>query len=190
MCFLTSLIIWDYANGEIHGLRWSDLDNGYLSVKRSLTQKLHNKDTETPPKTRSSVRTIQMPKPLKRVLKKHKKRLEKLSIFDESKRILGDERSVRDTSIQNRNMLYALLAGVKKIRIHDFRHSHASLLVNMDINIQAVSKRLGHSNIEETWNTYSHLYPKVAEKAVAVLNNVENLYTFFTRLIRKILLCD
>ena len=69
-------------------------------------------------------------------------------------------------------MLYSSLAGVKTIRIHDFRHSHASLLANMGINIQEVARRLGHSNVEMTWNTYSHLYPKEEEKAIAILNAV------------------
>ena len=153
-------------------MRWSDIDGSYLSVKRSLTQKLHGRDVETPPKNRSSIRTIQIPLPLMAILSDHKKRQEKLFSFDEDNHILGDGRSLRDTSIQNRNILYAKLAGVERIRIHDFRHSHASLLANMGINIQEVARRLGHSKIEMTWNTYSHLYPKKEEKAMAVLNAV------------------
>lgn len=87
-------------------------------------------------------------------------------------RVLGEERCLRDTTIQKRNNLYASLAGVKRIRIHDFRHSHASLLANMGINIQEVARRLGHAKIEMTWNTYSHLYPREEERAIAVLNQV------------------
>lgn len=64
------------------------------------------------------------------------------------------------------------LAGIKAIRIHDFRHSHASLLANEGINIQGVSRRLGHSKIEMTWNTYSHLYPREEERAVEILNKI------------------
>ena len=158
--------------GEIHALRWSDIDGSYLSIKRSLTQKLLGRDVETPPKNRSSIRTIQIPLPLMAILDEHRKRQKKLFNFDENNRILGDERSLRDTSIQNRNILYAESAGVDRIRIHDFRHSHASLLANMGINIQEVARRLGHSKIEMTWNTYSHLYPKEEEKAMAVLNAV------------------
>lgn len=50
------------------------------------------------------------------------------------------------------------LAGVKQIRIHDFRHSCASLLIHKGANIITVSKFLGHTKIEETLNTYTHLY--------------------------------
>lgn len=57
-------------------------------------------------------------------------------------------------------------AGVKRIRIHDLRHSHASLLVEMGFQPLAIAERLGHEKIETTLNTYSHLYPnKQAELA-------------------------
>jgi len=158
--------------GEIHGLRWCDIDGHYLSVKRSITQKLNGRDVITPPKNRTSIRTMQIPLPLLTILNDHKERQMKLSNFNEESLILGDGRSLRDTSIQNRNILYAKLAGVERIRIHDFRHSHASLLANMGINIQEVARRLGHAKIEMTWNTYSHLYPKEEEKAMEILNAV------------------
>ena len=51
------------------------------------------------------------------------------------------------------------LSGVKRIRIHDLRHSHASLLVEMGFTPLAIADRLGHEKIETTLNTYSHLYP-------------------------------
>lgn len=159
--------------GEIHALRWNDIDNDYLSVKHSITQKLKGKtDVETPPKNKSSIRTLQIPLPLVKILKEHKKRQMQLPNFSEDNRVLVDGKCLRDTTIQKRNMLYSSLAKVKTIRIHDFRHSHASLLANMGINIQEVARRLGHSNVEMTWNTYSHLYPKEEKKAVAILNAV------------------
>nr|WP_255405125.1 tyrosine-type recombinase/integrase [Thermoanaerobacterium sp. RBIITD] len=59
-------------------------------------------------------------------------------------------------------------SGVKKIRIHDLRHSHASLLIEMVFSPLLISEKLGHENIETTLQTYSHLYPnkhsEVAEK--------------------------
>ena len=156
--------------GEMHALRWSDIDGDYLMVERSLTQKYGKTDIETPPKNKSSIRTLQLPLPLIKILNEHKERQRQSAQFNEDSRILGDGRSVRDTSIQNRNKLYSSLSGVKRIRIHDFRHSHASLLANRGINIQEIARRLGHSKIEITWNIYSHLYPREEEKAIAVLN--------------------
>ncbi|MDR1003203.1 MAG: tyrosine-type recombinase/integrase [Oscillospiraceae bacterium] len=87
-------------------------------------------------------------------------------------KVCGGVKALRDTSIQKHNVKYSELAGVKTIRIHDFRHSHASLLSNEGINIQEVSRRLGHSNISMTWNTYSHLYPREEERAISILNKI------------------
>lgn len=179
-----NIVGWDYyvffniafytgmRKGEIHALKWTDIDGEYISIKRSITQKLKGNDKETPPKNKSSIRTIQMPKPLINVLNEHKERLTANGSFDENFRICGGERPLRDTSIENANKKYAKAAGVKKIRIHDFRHSHASVLANSGINIQEVARRLGHAKIEMTWNTYSHLYPKEEERATEILNKI------------------
>lgn len=48
---------------------------------------------------------------------------------------------------------------LKMIRIHDFRHSHASLLINQGEDYLVVKERLGHASITTTIDTYSHLYP-------------------------------
>ena len=113
-----------------------------------------------------------MPKPLIDILQQHKARYKQLQGFSDDFRVCGGTRPLRDTSIQNANKKYAALAGLKTIRIHDFRHSHASLLANDGINIQEIARRLGHSKIEITWNTYSHLYPREEERAVNILNKI------------------
>ena len=51
-------------------------------------------------------------------------------------------------------------------------HSHASLLANEGINIQEIARRLGHSDIKMTWNTYSHLYPREEERAIIILDKI------------------
>lgn len=158
--------------GEIYALKWSDIDGKYLSVSRSITQKLKGEDRETPPKNRSSIRTLQIPKPLLDILVEHKKRYESAPDFSNDFRICGGKRPLRDTSVQNASARFAKAAGVKKIRIHDFRHSHVSLLANEGINIQEIARRLGHANIEMTWNTYSHLYPREEERAIEILNKI------------------
>lgn len=158
--------------GEIHALRWSDIKDNTINITRSISQKVKGDDRETPPKNKSSIRSIQIPLPLQEILQEHLERYSSLKEFTPSYHICGGERCIRDSTIDNRNAKYSTLAGVKKIRIHDFRHSHASLLANSGINIQEVARRLGHSNIEMTWNTYSHLYPKEEERALEVLNQI------------------
>lgn len=162
--------------GEIHALRWSDVDGNILHIRRSITQKLKTGDLETIPKNKSSIRDLQIPAPLMTVLNEHKQRQKEAAgdLFNESYRICGDgETPLRDTSIDKRNRKYAEAAGLPRITIHEYRHSHVSVLVNAGINIMEISRRLGHANVEETWNRYAHLYPREEEKAVEVLNQID-----------------
>jgi integrase len=175
---------WDYyvffaiafytglRKGEIFALKWTDLNGAYLSVTRTICQRLKGGDRETSPKTPKSVRTLQMPLPLIKILKEHKERQKHLSDFSDEFRICGGVRCIRGATVLTKNRNYAKLAKLKVIRVHDFRHSHVSLLANEGINIQEVARRLGHARVEETWNTYSHLYPREEEKAVGILNRI------------------
>lgn len=72
--------------------------------------------------------------------------------------------------------MYCKLANVKKIRIHDFRHSHASLLLSKGVPITVISQRLGHSDINMTLNTYSHMMPNDEDKAVNMINGLRDVY--------------
>lgn len=164
--------------GEIHALRWSSIDNDYFSIKKSITQKLKGGDVETPPKNKSSIRTIQIPLPLMKILTEHKSRQQNaiLSIgqkWSEDGFICGYYKSLRDSSLENENIKYAKASQQKKIRIHDFRHSHASLLINNGINALEIARRLGHSTVDQTLKTYSHLFPKESERALEILNSIE-----------------
>ena len=64
------------------------------------------------------------------------------------------------------------LSGVKKIRVHDIRHSHASLLIELGFQPLLVSERLGHENIETTLQTYSHLYPNKQQEVADKLSEI------------------
>lgn len=61
------------------------------------------------------------------------------------------------------------MARVKDIRIHDFRHSCDSLLIDSGANITLVTKYLGHSKIDETLNTYSHMYQNRLQNIVQLI---------------------
>ena len=63
--------------------------------------------------------------------------------------------------------------GLKRIRIHDFRHSHASYLLFLKADITAISKRLGHDNLQTTINTYSHLYKDANAQLIDKINNIK-----------------
>lgn len=67
-------------------------------------------------------------------------------------------------------------AGLKRIRIHDLRHSHASMLINMGVPVKQISERLGHEDISITLNTYSHLYKEKEDEMVAKLEAMATTY--------------
>ena len=159
--------------GEINALTWEDIRGGEISITKSLSQKLGGGDKITPPKNKSSIRSIQIPDPLNEVLAEHHTRCAAMNGFKESYNLCGGIRALRDSSISNMNERFSQIANVKKIRIHDFRHSHASYLVNEGINIQEIARRLGHADVSITLRTYSHLYPKESERALNALNKIK-----------------
>ena len=160
--------------GEINALRWSDVEGGnYVWVRRSLTQKIKGeKWVETPPKTKTSVRRLQMPGKLVEALNEHKERQKRVKRWNESFFICGGPEPIPDTTLENANQKFAEAAGVKHITVHEFRHSHASVLCNAGVNIKEIARRLGHGRVEITLKTYAHLYPKEEEVAVSVLDNL------------------
>lgn len=157
--------------GEIYALKWSDIKGHTLSISRSVNQKV-GRIVETLPKNSSSIRTLQIPMSLEAVLNEQKKRQMQDEKFTEDFRICGGIDCIRDSTVCNKGFDFADKAGLPHIRLHDFRHSHASLLASEGINIQEIARRLGHSNVEMTWNTYSHLYPHEEERAVSVLDKI------------------
>lgn len=161
--------------GEIHALRWRDISNGVIRVQRSISQKIKGKKiVETAPKNKASLRSLQIPVPLQNLLDQYlllqKETFPK--VWTPDFRVVYGESCISDTGLSNYNKAWASAAGLQPIRIHDYRHSHASLLANEGINIQEIARRLGHSNVQTTWRTYSHLYPREEERALAVLNRV------------------
>ena len=76
------------------------------------------------------------------------------------------------SALQKDIKYYAEKAGLKPIRVHDLRHSHASLLINMGFDIKEISERLGHESVKTTWDTYAHLYPDTDTKLADELNKL------------------
>lgn len=160
--------------GEINALRWCDIKDNVIHITRSVNQKLKGKGYEfTPPKNASSVRKLQIPKTLLTALEKHKiLQQQNCEGWNDEFLVCGGITCLSDTAISNKNIQYAKDAGLEPIRIHDFRHTHATLLVNSGINIMEISRRLGHADVNITWRVYSHLYPCEEEKAIKVLDNI------------------
>lgn len=162
--------------GELNALKWSDIEGNVIHIRRQISQKLKGiPDSETTPKSKSSNRDLQIPQHVVKKLAEHKKRQQDAAgdLFTEDFRVCGGIGTLRDTTIDKRNRQYAKEAGLPHITIHEYRHSHASLLANNNISIQEIARRLGRSNVELTWKVYSHLYPNQEEKALEVLNDID-----------------
>ena len=146
--------------GELLALTYEDIDleKRCITINKSY-QRLNGKDMITPPKTPKSNRKISIPPFLVEELKEYCSMLYGIT---------ANERMFRFTkSFMEHEMVRGIKeTGVRRIRLHDLRHSHASLLVEMGFQPLAIAERLGHEKIETTLNTYSHLYPnKQAELA-------------------------
>ena len=145
--------------GELLALTATDFDFKKETVQINKSyQRLHGEDVITTPKTKKSNRTIKMPKFLCEEMQDYLGMLyglkKKDRIFAISKSYLHHE--------MDRG---AKAAGVKRIRIHDLRHSHISLLIDMGFSAVAIADRVGHESIEITYR-YAHLFPsKQAEMA-------------------------
>ena len=149
-----SLLFWTGIRiGELLALTLNDFDfeKKTLSVSKSF-QSIKGREVITEPKTQKSKRVIPLPDKLCAVVQEYTTRL-----YDYS----SDERLFPFTkSFFHKEMEKACAAsGVEKIRLHDLRHSHASLLIEMGVPILLVSERLGHEDVETTLRTYGHLYP-------------------------------
>lgn len=86
--------------------------------------------------------------------------------------VFGEKQSLSISSLQRVFTAAIKESGVPAIRIHDLRHSHATLLINSGVNIVAVSRRLGHASINQTLKTYTHLLQKTDDDLVSFLDSV------------------
>ena len=86
--------------------------------------------------------------------------------------VFGGVEPIKPDTLRLEKIRIAEKAGVKQIRLHDFRHSCASLLINSGANVMIVAKYLGHTKIDETLNTYSHLFKNKMEDVVNTMNSL------------------
>ena len=137
-----------------------DLEKRTISITKSY-QRLGKKDVITPPKTSKSKRVITIPEFLAADIKDY---MDSLYDLQEDDRLFPITKYYLEHEMQRG----IKESGVKRIRVHDLRHSHASMLIELGFSPLEIANRLGHEKVETTLNTYSHLYPnkrtKLAER--------------------------
>ena len=171
------LYICGCRRGEALALSWDDIDTkaGTVKISKSVAfGKFPNHDKSykvTTPKNVGSNRTIAIPNHLSKSLKEH--RAEQAKIAPQAAFVFGGTDPLPRTTIDRHMRNGAASAGLKRIRIHDLRHSCASYLIHQGVSIVAVSRRLGHTNIEQTLNTYSHMMPDDQAQILTALDKLK-----------------
>lgn len=155
--------------GEFLALTIQDFDfqNNTLDINKSL-QRIKRQDVITPPKTPKSIRNIIIPD---FVMNEVKDYISTIYDLGETDRVFPFTKSY----INNAMARACKKSGVKKIRIHDIRHSHASYLINLGCAPLLISERLGHEKIQTTLSTYSHLYPNKHQEVVDMIQKQHRL---------------
>ena len=149
---------------EIFGLDWEDVDleNRTIKVEKSR-QKIDGEMKVLPCKTGSSKRKISIPQSIVELLREYKKQ------HPTNKYVFSnldpDQGTAWFRNFEKRN-------GLHKIRFHDLRHTHASLLLYQGVDIKTISERLGHSNIAITMNVYTHVMEDLDRKASIAIDNI------------------
>lgn len=145
--------------GELLALKWEDIDfnNKTISINKTITRE-HEIQT---PKTHTSNRIISISDNLINELSKLKHDHE--FIFD-----------ISFTQLKRKKDYYCNLSGVKQIKIHEFRHSHACLLFTNKIELEDISYRLVHSSISMTMTTYLKYIPKNEKRVLETFNSIYN----------------
>lgn len=159
--------------GELRGLTWDNIDfeEKTLSVKKNVVN-VNGRVLVTSPKSKKSVRTIPITDTLLEDLKLLKLRAKKCYAFNDRYYVFGDVNPLIKDRLRKEKRRLAQASGLKEIRIHDFRHSCASLLINNGASIMIVARFLGHTKIDETLNTYSHLFKNKMEDIINIMNTL------------------
>jgi integrase len=162
--------------GEALGLPWSavDLDAGVLTVRQALQRQQGRGLVIVEPKSRAGRRSISLPRPLVEALRQHRaaqleERLRAGSEWREHDLVFAQPNGAPIDPRADHRAWRALLtaAGVRQARLHDARHTAATVMLTMGVAPRVAMQVLGHSQISLTLGTYSHVVPELAEDAAA-----------------------
>ena len=163
--------------GEVLGLRWADVDlqAARVAVRQALVAVGHQVVTSEP-KTAKGRRSVALDPATVEALKAHRKQqlAERLAwgpAWVDSGLVFTreDGRPLHPREVTRAFSRHVLAAGLPVIRLHDLRHTHATLALQAGVHPKVVQERLGHANIAITLDTYSHAVPALEEQAAATV---------------------
>lgn len=173
--FFTFLYYTGCRLGEALAINYNDFNfkQNSLKINKNITNKIYDKQEKqtysiTTPKNESSFRTILLPQVLINQLNDYIKNNPECKTSDF---FFGLNKPLDDHTIYRRLEKYTKKSNNTKIRIHDFRHSHVSFLIQNGANIVLISKRVGHTDTQQTLNTYAHLFPNSEKELIDIIDN-------------------
>ena len=159
--------------GELLGLRWQDvhLENSVISVRRTCQWLPRRGFIFRSPKTYRSARPVSVPDGIVERLREHRarqleERLVAGAAYQTNELVFANAVGgpIHPNTIRDAWIKVAAKAGLK-LRFHDLRHIHASLLLQQGVHPKVVSERLGHSAVGITLDVYSHVVPSLDAEA-------------------------
>lgn len=138
-----------------------DFDKNTVSITKNLAV-IEGEAVSKSTKTQKSNRIVALPQPIMDMVKEYADTLNK---YKPTNRLFKASKS----SLHRDMRKYCEISGVRKIKIHELRHSHASHLIELGASPLTISERLGHEDIKTTLNTYSHLYPNKQSEIAEML---------------------
>ncbi|AOM13841.1 tyrosine-type recombinase/integrase [Bacillus thuringiensis] len=167
--FFSTLYYSGARKGELLALTWADVDFTEKTININKTN--YNRQI-TKPKTKASNRSIMLPSRVIDLLKNLKEHATLKAPVKSDYIVFGEfYTSIATATLDRKYKKYLTNTPVKKILLHEFRHSHASYLINKGVSPLMVAQRLGHSDVATTLNTYSHLYPSKQAEVVASMED-------------------
>lgn len=165
----TALMVLFYSGmrfGELIALNLGDFDfnSNTINITKSLQHRAKLGDIVTPPKTDNGIRCISMPPAIMQTVKSYTDRIYGISDND---RVFTFTKSLISGNMKRG----AASAKVQNIRIHDLRHSHVSLLIEMGFSPHLIAERIGDT-VQMVNNTYGHLYPTKHKEVADKLNQL------------------
>lgn len=160
--------------GEMFALTWNDINfkRQKININKTLTYKtLSSGYAITPPKTKNSIRKIDMTKDVYALLEARLKRSKTQDGFNGKYYVFGDINPLTRRKLADTLDKYIMISGVNRITPHGFRHSHASILINADVPDELIAERLGHT-VNELHKTYVHIYKEKRNQMKEKLNVV------------------
>lgn len=168
--FFNLLFFTGMRPGEAMALKFKDLSNGYINISKTINS--HGKREISTPKTLSSNRKVKVDKTLKRDLLNLRDFYSTECSVKDDLFIFGGSKPFSPTTINRRKQKACEKANIRPITLHQFRHSHATLLLQKGMMINEVSRRLGHSKVSTTLDIYSHTDLTQEKRVIDTLNSL------------------